>query len=65
MQISSTQLTRPISVYRFPSCALTLCLQLCMGIQPGALFPAPSADALSATLYGHFTYAMYRNRPIG
>jgi len=35
-----------------------------MGIQHGAGFPAQSADALSATLYGHFTQAIYRNRPI-
>jgi hypothetical protein len=27
--------------------------------------PSPSADALPATLYGHFTQAIYRNRPIG
>ena len=57
-------LHRPISVYRFPRRALTLCPQLCMGIQPGARFPARSADALPATLYGHFTQAIYRNRPI-
>ena len=31
----------------------------------GILLPAPSADALSATLYGHFTQAIYRNRPVG
>jgi hypothetical protein len=37
--------------------------QLCMGIQPGARFPARSADALLATLYAHFTEAIYRNRP--
>jgi hypothetical protein len=55
---------RPVSVYRFPRRALTLCPQLCMGIQPGARFPARSADALHTTLYGHFTQAMYRNRPI-
>ena len=42
---------RPISVYRFPHRALTLCPQLCLGIQPGARFPAQSADALSAPLY--------------
>jgi len=35
-----------------------------MGIQPGARFPARSADALPATLYGHSTQAIYRNRPI-
>ena len=46
---------RPIPVYRFPRRALTLCPQLCMGIQPGARFPGRSADALPATLYGHFT----------
>jgi len=51
---------RPISVYRFPHRALTLCPQLCIGIQPGACFPARSADALPATLYGHFTQAIYR-----
>ena len=44
--------------------ALTLCPQLCTGIQPGARFPARSADALLATLYGHFTQAIHRNRPI-
>ena len=55
---------RRISVYRFPRRALTLCAQLCMGIPSGAWFPARSADALPATLYGHFTQAMYRNRPI-
>jgi hypothetical protein len=54
--------SRPVVVYRFPRRALTLCPQLCMGIQPGAHFPAPTADALSATLYGHFTQAIYRNR---
>jgi len=46
---------RTISVYRFPRRALMPCPQLCMGIQPGARFLARSADALSATLYGHFT----------
>ena len=56
---------KPISVYRFPRGALTLCRQLRMGIQPGARFPARSADALPATLYGHFTQAIYRKRPIG
>jgi hypothetical protein len=35
----------PISVYHFPCGALTLCPQLCMGIQPDARFPARSADA--------------------
>jgi hypothetical protein len=55
---------RPISVYRFPRRALILCPQLCMGIQPGARFPARSTDALPATMYGHFTRAIYRNRPI-
>jgi hypothetical protein len=55
---------RPISVYSFPRRALTLCPQLCMGIQPGARFSARSADAFPATLYGHFTQAIYRNRPI-
>jgi len=55
---------RPISVHRFPRRALTLCPQHCMGIQSGARFPARSADALPATLYGHFTQAIYRNRPI-
>jgi hypothetical protein len=53
-----------MSVYRFPRRALTLCLQLRMGIRPGARFPARSADALSVTLYGHFTQAIYRNRSI-
>ena len=38
-------LNRPISVYHFLRGALTLCPQLCMGIQPGARFPARSADA--------------------
>jgi hypothetical protein len=52
---------RPSSLYRFPRRALTLCPQLCLGIQPVARFPARSADA---TLYGHFTKAIHRNRPI-
>jgi hypothetical protein len=60
----NTGANRPISVYRFPLRALTLCPQLCMGIQPDARSPARSADALPATLYGHFNQAMYRNRPI-
>jgi len=55
----------PISVYRFPRRAPTLCPQLSMGIQLGARFPARGADALTVTLYGHVTQAMYRNRPIG
>jgi hypothetical protein len=55
---------RPISTYRFPCRALTLCPQLCTGIQPVARFPARSADGLPATVYGHFTQAIYRNRPI-
>ena len=55
---------RPIAVYRFPCRALTHCPQLCMDSQPGARFPPRSADAWSATLYGHFTQPMYRNRPI-
>ena len=55
---------RPISVHSFLRRALTLCPQLCMGIQPGARFPARSADALPATLYGHFTQAIYQTRPI-
>jgi hypothetical protein len=55
---------RPISVYRTPRRAPTLCPQLYVGIQPGARFPARRADALPATLYGHFTQAIYRNRPI-
>ena len=55
---------RPISVYRFLRRALTLCPQLCMGNQRGAHFHARSADALPATLYGHFIKAIYRNRPI-
>ena len=54
-----TGLKRPISVYSFPRRALTLCPQLCMGFQPGARFPAWSADALTATLYGHFAQAIY------
>jgi len=54
----------PMSVYRFQRRALTHCPQLCMGIQPGASFPAQSADALPATLYGYFTQAVYRNWPI-
>ena len=57
-------MNRPISVYSFPRRALTLCLQLCMGIQPDARFHARSADALPATLYGHFIQAIYRNRPV-
>ena len=40
--------------------ALTLCMQLCMGIQSGACFAASSADALSAILYWPFTQAIYR-----
>jgi len=56
-------LNRPISVYRFPRRAPTLCPQLCMGT-PGARFPALSTDALSAALYGHFTQAIYGHRPI-
>jgi len=57
---------RPISlrVYFRPRRALTLCPQLYIGIQPGARFPARSADALPTTLYGHFTQAINRNRPI-
>jgi len=55
---------RQISVYRFPRRALTLCPQLCMGIQPDARFPARIADALPTTLYGNFILAIYRNRPI-
>jgi hypothetical protein len=35
-----------------------------MGNQPDASYRAPSADALPATLYGHFTKEIYRNRPI-
>ena len=35
-----------------------------MGIQPGARFHARIADALPATLYVHFTQAIYRNKPI-
>jgi hypothetical protein len=54
----------PISVYHFPGRVLTLCPQLCMGIQPGARFPARSIDAFPATLYGHFTQAIYQIRPI-
>jgi len=38
---------RPISVYRLPRRALTLCPQLCMGSHPGARFPAQSADGLT------------------
>ena len=51
---------RPISVYHFPRGALTLCPQHCMSIEPGVRFPAQSAEPLSATLYGHFTEAIYR-----
>jgi len=58
------KLNMPISVLRCPRRALTLCLQLRMGIQPCARFPARGADALPETLYGHFTQAIYRNRPI-
>ena len=46
---------RPIPVYRSPRRALTLCPQLCMVIQPGARFPARSADAVPESLYGRFT----------
>jgi hypothetical protein len=35
-----------------------------MGIQPVARFPARSADAWPATLYGLFTQAIYLSRPI-
>jgi len=49
---------RPIWVHRLPRRALTLCPQLCMGIPSDARFPAWSADALPATLYGHLTQAM-------
>ena len=71
--VTRTMNNRPISVHRFPRRALTLCPQLCMGIQPGARFPARSADALPATLYGDLymcpsygdvTHAIYQNRPI-
>jgi len=54
-----------LSVYPFPRRTLTLCPQLCMGIQPGTCLPARSAEALPATLCGYFTQAIYRNRPIG
>jgi len=57
-------LNRPISVYRFPRRALTLCPHLCMGIEPGARFPVQSANALPATLCRHFTQATCRIRPI-
>jgi hypothetical protein len=57
--LASVGLNRPISVYRFPRRALTLCPQLCMGIQSGTRFPARSANALFATLYGYFTQAIY------
>jgi hypothetical protein len=53
VMVHVTMVNRPISAYRFPRRALTLCPQLCMGIQPDARFPARSADALPATLYGH------------
>ena len=42
-------------VYRCPRRELTLCPQLCMGIRPGARFPALRADGSPATPYGHFT----------
>jgi hypothetical protein len=58
------QWNRPISVTCFPRQALTLCPQLCMGIQPDTRCPARSADALPAALCGHFTQAIYRNRPV-
>jgi hypothetical protein len=35
-----------------------------MGIQPGARLPALSADALPATLYGHFDQVINRNQSI-
>jgi hypothetical protein len=41
-----------------------LCPQLCVGIQPGGRFPARSADALPATLYGHCTQAINRKQPV-
>ena len=53
--LSSYAFNGPISVCRFPRRALTHFPQLCIGIQPVARFPAQSADALPATLYGHFT----------
>ena len=62
--MTDVMVDRPISVHFFPRRALTLCPQLCVGIQPDARFPARSADALPATLYGHFTQAIYRNRGI-
>jgi hypothetical protein len=62
--VNNRLLHRPVSVYRFRRRALTLCPQPCMGIQLGARFPAPSAGPLPATLYGHFTQAIYRDRPI-
>jgi hypothetical protein len=55
---------RPISVHRFSRRAVTLCPQLCMGIHPGARFPARSAEALPAIVHGHFTQAINRNRPM-
>ena len=55
-------INRPIAAYHFQ--ALTLFPQLCMGIQLGTRFPTQSADALPATLYGHFIQAIHRNRSI-
>jgi hypothetical protein len=55
---TSVWINRPTSVHRFLHRALSLCPQLCMGIQPGARFPAQSTDALSATMYGHSTEAI-------
>ena len=48
---------RPISVYRSPRRALTLCPLLCMGIQLDARFPSRRADALPANLCWHFVQA--------
>jgi hypothetical protein len=49
LSTSNLASNRPISTYRFPRRALTLCPQLYMGIRPGARFLAWSADALPTT----------------
>jgi len=53
--VARSESNKLISVCRCPRGELTLCPQLCMGMQPGARFPARSADTMPASLYGHFT----------
>jgi hypothetical protein len=47
MHVDDVAGNKLISVYRFPRRALTLCPQLCMGIQPGNLAPALRLGALT------------------